>query len=249
VHHVLGFGSAQELKEHYHRVRHLDSRNIFLFEKVEHEEEAAPMRLLNRAWERIAHVAIRVYPKVADRDLYFVDFQEARPSLAAKAYYSETSKPHGRAYESFLRAMRRAGLKRPMFRTPPRDLWGEYVKFVGMSCGEMPIVAPTPAPALSIPTPIYVVEPPLDTSPTMHSVFSPDDASVSSPLVLNVEIVDSPLVLAAESPTSQASLAAPSVGTDEWTDNISDFLSEASGEELESICRELLDPITNTGLV
>lgn len=210
--------------------------------------------MTKRAWDRIAHLAIRVYPVVPNRDYYFVNIMEARPKLALT--------DHGT--NSFFRAMRRAGLMKPV---RPSDVvaakWQAYLNELCAVLGIANVVPASPPPAASLPLP----------SSPLSPVSSSDDGGGSSSLATEPlpaffygtltddapEVVDlsfgaapaslpaaaTPSVFSAPQPTEPNIVAAESAssssgGRDEWSE-LSDLLCNASGEELDNICRELVN--------
>lgn len=216
-----------------------EPRHVHLFERAQStaDEVSKNLTAVKRAWDRIAHLAIRVYPPVPNKDMYFVNIKEARPNLALKDSGSE----------SFFRAMRRAGLMRPL-RTDAlvHDMWMEYVQELRLLLGLAPPtrhVAPAPAPAQICFPPLQPLA--LETSSpvlfpsAMESSFCnlSDEASLdpdSPPASADDQLLASPeadeCVAAAPAP--------PSSGA--WSD-LSALLSDTSSEELNVLCRELID--------
>jgi len=215
---VLGFGSAQELKTHYEHVRAFDPRNVYLFERARLSEDAEDAVRLRRAWARIAPSTIRALPSTGPTECYFVCIAEVRPRLAIT--------DHGTV--SFLRAMRRAGLKRPkrvaFSDERVRDRWLDYVRLLREACDADGVFSRPPAgpAAAPIPAAASVVSVPLPSSPP--------EASFASASAVPLPVSSPPVSMPFSSDDDQhASLSSPAGSS----------AAELSCDELETICREV----------
>lgn len=259
MYNVLGFPSAQAMREHYEHVARFEVSNVHLFER-EHGKtlDDDKHRAMTRAFDRIADLVIRVYPPVPNKDMYFVNIAEVRPHLAR----------NDQGIQSFFRAMRRAGLMRPL-RSPHvvQKMWGDYLHELRISLG-LEKVAPSPV-VRATTAAVAVVQPPAPYhSPPQSPLSSPPSPTLpvtASPLPIAPETAFfEPLFEAPESPQASSDdsfagislpddvmsvSAPPSSGVhDDWSEHLTDILSDASGEELTDLCRDLAGVINSSVL-
>lgn len=266
MYNVLGFSSAQAMREHYEHVARFEVSNVHLFER-EHGKtlDDDKHRATTRAFDRIADLVIRVYPPVPNKDMYFVNIAEVRPHLAR----------NDQGIQSFFRAMRRAGLMRPL-RSPHavQKMWGDYLHELRISLGLEKVA---PSPAVRATTAMTVVQPgPQQALVPAAPYYSPPQSPLSSPPSPTLPVTVSPLPIAPETafeplfeapesphassddsfaggislPDEVMSVSAPpSSGVrDDWSEHLTDILSDASSEELTDLCRDLAGVINSSVL-